>query len=665
MVKRLILNAINSAQFSDLERTRSTLVLDLANWQETEPGFVAEVYAQYSDGNETSFTWVVDLHIGDEDEEVFHLPCVGEIVSWNHLKRGIIRCYESHQECGGHTKDKLPQGFRVIDVFRRCIVQKTVCDFIALSYVWGLDLRPSLLTATCATIEQMKEEGGLPASEMPKAIEDAMSVCLQLGERFLWADRLCIIQDDADDKKNQIEAMGDIYLSARLVLVVAYGDSMHFGIPGVGHRRSIFQHHENIAGLQVTNVVKEVEGDPLARWSTRGWTYQEAILSKRRLYFTNVRAFFECGQSIFHEDQYNPEKVRNEFTSHGLLISEDDSPFEAFARHLKNYTSRSLTYPSDAYHAFTGISKALYDPREPFSNGLPYIDFDRALRWYADIGDYTTSLETPGVGLPSWSWSSVMNLGDHVAYQNTKLYGTLVAWYQNNVTANVLEAINSHKGTTMDDDWQIYMAIACSEGCVAKSYFTVQLQTGNFSNLRESFNSLWQDYGMFFERMIDKIPVAIKNGQNPPLFSQINDCLEYLKPGVLLTRTQTGFLRLAKEPRKSGLRIVDSKGAFVGGICGDAVQLEKEVTSFQSDTSTLFEFIAISVSGKPIMSDASEERKTKNYFDVNGNSLTMLPIINLLLISRRGSYAYRRGLGWIYLVDWVRVNREWKAIMLA
>ncbi|KAH8672796.1 heterokaryon incompatibility protein-domain-containing protein [Tricladium varicosporioides] len=662
MVKNIISNAINPTQFSDLEISRSALVLDLANWRETGPDSLAEVYAQYSDGNSTSFTWVVDLHICVEDETL-NLPYVGEMVSWNHLKQDITRCNERHQECGGHTKNNLPQGFRVIDVFRRCIEQKAVCDFVALSYVWGSDLRPSLLTATRATIEQMKEEGGLPASEMPKTIEDAISVCLQLGERYLWADRLCIIQDDPDDKKNQIEAMGDVYLSARLVLIVAYGDSMDFGIPGVGHRRSIFQHHESVSGLQITNVIKEVEGDPLTRWSTRGWTYQEAVLSRRRLYFTNVRAFFECGQSICHEDQYNPEKIRNEFSSHGLLISEDDSPFKAFSRHLGNYTSRSLTYPSDAYYAFVGISKALYDPRDQFSNGLPHIDFDRALRWYADIGDFITCFEVPGVGLPSWSWSLVMNHGDHVAYQNTSLYGSLVPWYQRNVSTNVFEAVNSHKGTTMDNDWQVYMAIACSEGCVAKSSLTVQLQNSSFSHLRESFNSQWQDYHAFFEGMINMISVAIKNKQNSALFSQINDCLDYLKPGVLLTWTQTGFLRLVKEPRKSGLRLVDSKGEFVGGICGDAVQLEREVTSSLSDTNTLFEFIAISLSGMRIRAGTSGEQK--NYFDMDGSSLAMLPIINLLLIVRRGPHAYRRELGWIYLVDWARVDREWKVVLLA
>ncbi|KAF4628708.1 hypothetical protein G7Y89_g9447 [Cudoniella acicularis] len=580
----------------------------------------------------------------------------------------MAECFEEHEGRQHKPKESLPQGFRVIDVIRRRIVEMNDCSFVALSYVWGLDSRPSLLTATCATIEEMKKDGGLPASEMPQTIEDAITVCAQLGERYLWADRLCIIQDSAEDKRNQIDAMGDIYSSARLVLIVAYGDSMDFGIPGIGHPREIVQHHGDVSGLRVTNIIGEVEGDPLALWHTRGWTYQEAVLAKRRLYFTNVRAFFEYGQSICHEDQYNREGLRNEFASHELLIAEDGSRFDTFARHLKNYTSRSLKYQSDAYNAFTGISKSLYDKGGVFLNGLPQADFDRALRWYADIGNnVTTRLEHPGMVLPTWSWSSVMTLQDPVNYQATKLFGTLVPWYTSDPSfpPALLKPFNIHADTITDDDWQVYMAIACSEGCVANISFSLPLKTSNFSTVREKFSTRWQSYHMFFKEAIDRVPMTIEYPQTSPLLPQKNGAfLKNLKPGVILTRAQAAFLRLAKRPERSGLHIVDSGGEFVGELCGDVARLERDVTSPQHDTNTLFEFIALSLSGKRILAYSGNEKKTKNYFDKCGNSLAVLPIVNLLVIGWRGSYAYRRELGWIYLVDWAKTDREWKTVLL-
>lgn len=88
--------------------------------------------------------------------------------------------------------------------------------------------------------------------------------------------------------------MGDIYSSAQLVLVAAYGDSMEFGIPGIRDPRKAFQHSEDVHDLRITNVTRDAEDDPFNMWATRAWTYQEAVLSNRRLYFTDTRAFFEC-----------------------------------------------------------------------------------------------------------------------------------------------------------------------------------------------------------------------------------------------------------------------------------------------------------------------------------------------------------------------------------
>lgn len=60
-----------------------------------------------------------------------------------------------------------------------------------------------------------------------------MDICFQLGQKYLWADIPCLIQDDEEDKRDQMETMKSIYTSACAVLIAAYGDSMDFGISGV------------------------------------------------------------------------------------------------------------------------------------------------------------------------------------------------------------------------------------------------------------------------------------------------------------------------------------------------------------------------------------------------------------------------------------------------
>ncbi|KAH7092560.1 hypothetical protein FB567DRAFT_517449 [Paraphoma chrysanthemicola] len=62
-----------------------------------------------------------------------------------------------------------------------------------------------------------------------------MTVCEQLQERYLWVDKMCIVQDDVNDKNRQINAIGQISSSARLVIIAAHGDEVESGLPGVGY----------------------------------------------------------------------------------------------------------------------------------------------------------------------------------------------------------------------------------------------------------------------------------------------------------------------------------------------------------------------------------------------------------------------------------------------
>jgi hypothetical protein len=134
----------------------------------------------------------------------------------------------------------------------------------------------------------MSRNDGLSAADMPRTIEDAMTVCINIGIQYLWADRLCIVQDDPEDKTNQIMAMDAIYASALLVIISGSGDSMDFGIAGVSRLRPVPRNLE-------------------ASWQTRGWTYQEAVCAKRLLHFANTRAYFECQNSTTYEDAFDSD----------------------------------------------------------------------------------------------------------------------------------------------------------------------------------------------------------------------------------------------------------------------------------------------------------------------------------------------------------------------
>jgi hypothetical protein len=39
---------------------------------------------------------------------------------------------------------------------------------------------------------------------LPQTLQDAATVCEKLYIRFMWVDALCIVQDDSDDKAQEI-----------------------------------------------------------------------------------------------------------------------------------------------------------------------------------------------------------------------------------------------------------------------------------------------------------------------------------------------------------------------------------------------------------------------------------------------------------------------------
>ena len=44
--------------------------------------------------------------------------------------------------------------------------------------------------------------------------------------------------------------------------------------------------------------VNEVE---TSKWNTRGWAYQEGLLARRRLVFTESQVYFQCTAMHYHE----------------------------------------------------------------------------------------------------------------------------------------------------------------------------------------------------------------------------------------------------------------------------------------------------------------------------------------------------------------------------
>jgi len=612
------------------------------------------VWVVYRSESRTQQAFAGSLHISERQD--IDRELVGQKIKWTTVKKNISQCFNSHKKCNQHPTANLPEAFRVIDVVDRRVVQVKPDSFIALSYVWGVNPRLDLLTTLRGTIDAMKKKNGLPASHMPRTIEDAISVCLELGYQYLWVDRICIIQDDQEDKNSQIEAMGSIFQRADLVLIAAYGDSMDYGIAGVSRQRAQVQRSEYFEDCQITNIISERPNDlddPLQVWSKRGWTYQEAALSRRSLVFYGSLSFFQCDESVTHEDLYNTVDYSHPVVAR-LVSKKSTSQFQLFMRHVRDFTLRKLTYQSDTYNAFYGVFRALYEEENTWLYGLPLKHFDQTLLWYSGSGARKgRRYELQGVVFPSWSWASHAGVSDEIGYQGgsvlgSKYCGTFVAWYfMDSAFPGATKLLNIPKDTDFVENWQHYMAIACGEGCFENISFDFSSINESPTEMDERFGSRWKDQCSFYEEAF----------LEP---SGLHRIAQSTKSGTIAGRCQAACLHLQRNSVDS-LFIINPDFKVVGKLLGDTVVLKQELTWLDGMTSSAFEFIALSLSSERL---SFEMRPEYEYHDIEGRRLLYPPIVNVMMISWEDGCAYRQAIGWVHLKAWGKLNRKWGWVLL-
>ena len=347
------------------------------------------------------------------------------------IKRWMKLCEKAHGEAceavwwkSGH--EDLPEYVRMVDVVQMALVRADPnCRYVALSYVWG-GPGEDYWTSTANT-NARNRPSGLEASVLPETIVDAIQLTRQIGERYLWVDALCIIQDSQEDKAAQICIMDRVYGRAALTIVAAAGASVRVGLPGIRRSRILNQHIECVQGLHLSIPLPPLsEAATDSVWNTRGWTFQEALLSRRRLYFTKHQIYFECERDVWCEDLVAESKTL-EGSSHPLrysgfdictLVSYTtvDMNLRGYQDAIENYSQRHLSVDSDIIAAITALTNAMTRAFEPpgsnppkaFRFGMWIRNLDLSLLWQPRLDAIHTRRILPNVDIscwPSWAWS--------------------------------------------------------------------------------------------------------------------------------------------------------------------------------------------------------------------------------------------------------------------
>ena len=198
------------------------------------------------------------------------------LVDVEKLQSWMSACERWHSDiCGIDEKTQYNMStIRFVDVIDNCLVQKyEKCRYIALSYLWGRCKNFQTLKENVACLE---EKGGLLAfaEKIPLTIRDAILLTRQLGERYLWVDALCIVQDDERNKMEAIANMDTVYHHALLTIIAGGGSDANAGLPGVRSRtRTFTQAAVRVQrDLRLTAVGEGVGLLGRSTYSTRAWT---------------------------------------------------------------------------------------------------------------------------------------------------------------------------------------------------------------------------------------------------------------------------------------------------------------------------------------------------------------------------------------------------------
>ncbi|KAH7341199.1 heterokaryon incompatibility protein-domain-containing protein, partial [Pyrenochaeta sp. MPI-SDFR-AT-0127] len=193
-------------------------------------------------------------------------------------RRWLDFCVQEHwRRCQGSKKRVID--LMVIDCENRVIVPLPARgNYVTLSYVWGNhpeQERSSL------------QESSLPVP-LPQTIEDAITVTKGLGYNYLWVDKYCIDQRK-EDFHTKLRQMDVIYENSVLTIIAAAGSHSSYGLAGISKIRKSCstQRLKSLPFLVADELRKSV-------WASRAWTFQEGLLSTRRLIFTEKQMYFEC-----------------------------------------------------------------------------------------------------------------------------------------------------------------------------------------------------------------------------------------------------------------------------------------------------------------------------------------------------------------------------------
>lgn len=506
-------------------------------------------------------------------------------INWEPFSRWIEQ-NETSAPSPAISELSVPTRFRVIDIGKKCVIKaSSSCRYAALSYVWG-NVKTSLQAST-SNIESLGVSGSLSDIENPLAavISDAITACEHLKIDYLWVDQLCILQDiTLEEKTPHLNAMGAIYNHACVTLVALAGADANYGLPGVGGRQRIPRWKGKLQGLYLLN---EVDGHGAvlrqSKWATRGWTFQEAMLSQRMLLFSDMGLVFEPYYGV---PQYEDWGNYADWGSANI-------PLKNYEEQVKQFTRRDFSKESDILQAFAGLLSATCE--EGHYYGLPLDHFDDSLFWYTTDKSYQARTAPDHDDIfPSWAWSSITGPIDFL--RSDMKSGLLAMWAipsssdgENNLKVIPNSVESQQRGSYQDE---FMMTHAWRRGCFPEKIPAALDKDGlSWDEYLEAREGKWSSLGEIchFAQGIDRQNTSISDAETKFPAHLQRKC----GPGCLLVYTQSLRVKIIRAQDDRYFKLQDNQGVIVAWLLESTYKWDLISNACSDETADLFDLIAL------------------------------------------------------------------------
>ena len=383
----------------------------------------------------SSYYSLVEAHSSEETcrfaSNTASEPC------WTLAKQWLSSCLTNHLKCTKNLSANPYHPTRVIEVaplaspsddelhLRIDGEHSPEVPYMTLSHCWG---KSAFLKLTNTTYQRLRD-GFSRADTLSKTFQDAITVCQELGVKYLWIDSLCIFQDSTDDWRCEAAQMGQVYGNSLCNIAATGASNDEEGCfrdrdASLLHSCTIKSEWDNRYN-RTWNIIHSRFWDtrmnqaPLNR---RGWVMQERWLSPRVLHYGRDQLLWECSELDACETYPDglPKPLRSSLSGFKLgrellepleyLEKDKATPYNLWLSIVERYSVTSLTKGEDKLVAISGIAKRMQGLlNDEYLAGLWRERLPSQLLWRVNselVSDL--HLTRPrSYRAPSWSWASV------------------------------------------------------------------------------------------------------------------------------------------------------------------------------------------------------------------------------------------------------------------